>query len=97
MWPFNIFTLHPDHDLRVMKKTSTSSRWSHVRACTECHSPVGHQEFMTQICLSCGQEMSQLPFDAAMRKIVRNGKWTQTIRVKNVEYEKVDGEWKPIS
>lgn len=87
----------PDHDVNVLKVTPTSGPWKHTYTCRLCRSPVGHQEFMTSICLSCGRNMGGLPYSGAMRTIVKNNKWIDTIRIHNAEYKKVDGEWTAIA
>lgn len=41
--------------------------------------------------------MGGLPYSGAMRTIVKNNKWIDTIRIHNAEYKKVDGEWTAIA
>lgn len=85
----------PDHDISNLLASATSSRWTHTYACSKCHAPIGHQEFMTDICLTCGQQMS--PKSAAMRRIVRGHRWIDTIRVERTEYEHIAGRgWIPL-
>lgn len=87
-----------DHDLGVLFATATSTAWTHVRTCPKCYAPTGHQEFMTQICLTCGRDMPSLPRDAAKRRIVLDGKWTSTIRTDGIERVHVTGRgWVPIN
>lgn len=67
----------PDHDLKILLVTPTSTKWEHSHICTECHSPVGHEEFMTMICLTCGRHMRDLPYNTGLRKVVRRGRWVR--------------------
>lgn len=86
----------PDHNIADLKQSATSTAWSHIHACPLCKSPIGHQEYMTDICLSCGSTMPPGKKSAATRKIVRDGRWVKTVRINNVEYMHDDSNWVPI-
>lgn len=87
----------PDHELSNLSASSTSTKWQHVYACTECRAPVGHQEWMTKICLSCGQSMSAYPTSAAIREVVYNGRWVPDLLINGLHYERVNGVFCNIS
>ena len=81
-----------DHDLSDLLPGPTATKWRHSYVCTECHSPVGHQEFMTNICLTCGRQMSLMPNSRAFRRVTRHGKWVRHQSPTNLlEYSK--GRW----
>lgn len=87
-------TPHKDHDMANLKESKTSSSWEHTYVCPKCISPVGHHEFMTEICLSCGQQMGRLPDSAARRRVVLEGAWRDTIRLGSTDYVKNEsGDW----
>lgn len=67
----------PDQDLDDLFAGPTATAWRHSDACTECYSPVGHREYMTKVCLTCGRRMRWLPRSAAIRQVVRHGRWVR--------------------
>lgn len=101
---YRLFTKRPliwrkacdrDHDIKDSLPSSTATEWYHSYSCPKCHSPVGHREFMTKICLTCGQEMGGLPDSSAYRSIARGGKW---VRQKNADRPLLElrkGLWLP--
>lgn len=86
----------PDHDISNLKESKTSTKWKHTYCCSECNAPIKHEEFMTKVCLTCGQLMCEFSKSGALRRIVKDGKWIQTIKIGNDEYENVDGNWTNI-
>lgn len=81
----------PDHDLTERKVTQTSTAWSHAYFCNHCHEVTGHNEFMTKICLSCGQFNANLMASGAHRKVTRNGAWIDNYLIKGKDYLRIDG------
>jgi hypothetical protein len=84
----------PDQKLDDLFSGPSATTWRHGYACTECSSPVGHQEFMTKICLTCGRRMRWLPRGVAIRKVVRRGRWVrQQMDGDSTFLELKDGAW----
>lgn len=46
---------------------------------------------MTEICLSCGQDMETSPKNAATRIVFWNGEWHKQLRYKDKNYTKQGG------
>jgi hypothetical protein len=94
MWQFmrNAFT-RIEADPTDMRAGDSKSNWQHVRLCTECREETGHYEYMTQICLSCGQNMKWLPVTAAKRNIFIGGKWRVQLHDRGNDYIRSDGKW----
>ena len=71
------------------------SNWEHVRVCPECRELTSHEEFMTEICLSCGRHMRSLPRRAAVRHIFWQGEWRKQLHDKKTDYIRKDNAWAP--
>ena len=82
-----------EHRLGDRRPGSGAEPWVHVRPCPICLEKTGHQEFMTEICLSCGGEMKTLPCDAATRRIFYCGQWRAQMRYRGDDYLREDGRW----
>lgn len=84
----------PDKDIKDKLVSPSSTAWEHSKNCTSCLHPIGFQEFMTGICLSCGGDIQILASGAAFRWIVRNGKWVQHQHYRGSDYLKTkQGRW----
>ena len=68
-------------DRRLCK---SSTAWKHERYCPNCYATTQHDEFMTRICLSCGEYDREMIFsDRAYRQIFYQGKWRVQRSYKN--------------
>ncbi len=65
--------------------------WVHVRPCQNCLEKTGHEEFMTEICLSCGGE--GVPGNGATRQIFYRGQWRAQMRYRGHDYLREDNRW----
>ena len=81
----------PDHNLAVRIVTPTSTKWRRIDACPSCHEEIGHEEVMTDICLSCGAHFEDMADEGAARKIVWLGEWRDNYLINNENYVRIDG------
>lgn len=86
----------PDHDLANLLPSRTSTGWKSALVCSECHSEISHNEFMTDVCLTCGSRMRN-PKHTAIRSVTRRGKWVRHQGVGDGLLEVRKGIWLPPS
>ncbi len=90
----SLFTEPPkEHCLGDRRPGLGAAPWSHIRPCPICLEETGHQEFMTQICLSCGGEMKRLPRNGATRRIFYGGQWRTQMRYCGDDYLRENDRW----
>ena len=82
-----------DHPLSDKRAGRFARPWHHVRVCIHCLEVTGHEEFMTKICLSCGQKMSWFPRDAAVRMVVQGGEWREHLHDNGLDYLREGDRW----
>ena len=75
-----------DADLYNFRTQGLSAgKWEHFRACPCCLSEIDHQEFMTDICLSCGGTFDSLTVKSgAKRRVIANGRPDIQMRIGNL-------------
>jgi hypothetical protein len=57
-----------------------SSEWRHGYICEKCMSFVSHDERMTGICLSCGDDFDWHHGAVSTRLIIKNGSWARQLK-----------------
>lgn len=60
--------------------TSNSTEWRYERHCSECKSRTGHNEYMADVCNSCGAIGAFLHKPRTFRKIYHKGVWVYQYR-----------------
>jgi hypothetical protein len=85
-----------------LKASDTASEWWHEHYCNHCKSKTGHEEFMTNICLSCGTYSERNCWeDRASRRYYNGSEWVIQHRYKNgsfgySEYSPISGGADPV-
>lgn len=71
-------------DPKDYTKDKLSTGWeSDNTYCNVCMKSTGHNEFMSDICNSCGNFNTQIRFGRSYRKIYIDGAWKYQVRYKN--------------
>jgi hypothetical protein len=80
-------------DPKDYAKDKLSTGWqSDINHCNVCKKSTGHNEFMSDICNSCGSFNTQVAMGRTYRKIYIDGKWKYQIRYRN-GVEEIREEW----
>jgi hypothetical protein len=75
------------------KKDDLSTDWmSDGRYCNECKKSTSHNEYMSDICNSCGNFNTQIRYGRSYRKIYIDGKWKYQVRYRNGD-EEIRDSW----
>jgi len=83
----------PDHDPKDYRKSDSSTDWSFdAHYCNDCRCSTGHQEFMSDVCRSCGGFKTQFNSGRSWRRIVQNGKWVFQVKYQDGT-EEIIKEW----
>jgi hypothetical protein len=84
-----------DHDLNDLKAGPSATAWRHTDRCPHCLSEIGHQEIMTDICLSCGRNWEYISdvHHAAIRNVVWNGRWVADLLIDKKHYSFDGKNW----
>lgn len=62
-----------------------STNWEQIEVCPDCLNKVCYDEVISHICKSCGNAEMDFKY-AARRKIVRDGKWVEQLRIGKKHY-----------
>lgn len=80
-----------DKDPKDYKKCKLSTEWkSDDLYCSRCKCSTGHNEFMSDICNSCGGFDTQVRYGRTFRKIHTGGKWVYQVKYKRGHEEIID-------
>lgn len=63
-----------------------STNWNHDYICEKCMSFTCHDEQMTGICLSCGENFDWVKGGVSTRLIIRNKRWVRQIKWRGTTY-----------
>lgn len=81
------------HDLNILTKTKTSSKWWSIRVCPICKAKISFEETMTDICLTCGKKWRLLSNTyGACRDILWRGEWIKQLHYENENYQMFSGK-----
>jgi hypothetical protein len=61
-----------------LKASDSAGPWWHNYYCSNCKAEIGHQERMTQICLTCGAKFAESIIfvrSRASRRYFKDGRW----------------------
>lgn len=71
-------------DPKDYTKDELSTGWKgDAMYCTACNKSTGHNEFMSDICNSCGSFHTQKHYGRSYRKIYIDGSWKYQVRYKD--------------
>jgi hypothetical protein len=73
-----------------LKSSATAGAWWHNSYCSSCSAQIGHQEVMTQICLTCGTKFASDILgvhDRASRKVKIGDEWWVQHRYPNGTFD----------
>jgi hypothetical protein len=83
-----------NHPLDDNLPSATAGRWKSSYCCPHCKNDIGHEEWMVQICESCGETVPCVLSwtKGATRNVVRDGMWIKQKRIAGVRYLSRDGK-----
>lgn len=81
----------PEKDPLDFSLTSSSTEWKlDQHHCKECKASVGHEEYMSDVCNTCGSFKCMDLMGRIYRKIFIDGKWKYQIKYRNGDMEIID-------
>ncbi len=84
-----------EKDPKDYKKCNLSTEWeADDHHCKNCKCSTGHNEWMSDICNSCGSFDTQVRYDRSYRKIFYGGKWMYQVRYRDGKEEIIKNWYK---
>jgi hypothetical protein len=68
----------PDKDPNDFRLTNNSTNWETEDYCPQCKATIGHREYMSDVCNTCGTVFDRYGIIGrrrSYRQIVQNGRW----------------------
>lgn len=85
-----------EQDLADYRKSETSSEWlAESHCCINCKCTTTHNEFMSDICNSCGKFNTQKRYERSYRKVFYGGKVQYQVRYRDGREEVIE-KWYSI-